>query len=48
MLKLLIYPGLFRWGMVTYLTESDRQRMSEFAATPKYERDPEMLIPDDD
>ncbi len=34
--------------MVRYLTESDRQRMSDFAATPKHKRTPEMLIPDDD
>lgn len=31
-----------------FLTESDMQRISEFAATPKYRRDPEMLIPSDD
>lgn len=48
MLKLLIHPELVWIGMVTFLTESDRQRMSEFAATPKYKREPEMLVPDDD
>lgn len=30
------------------LSESEKQRMAEFAATPTYERDPEMLLPDAD
>jgi hypothetical protein len=30
------------------LTDRDLQRIAEFAATPEYERDPEMLVPDDD
>lgn len=31
-----------------WLTDRDRQRISEFVSTPKYERDPEMLIPESD
>jgi len=31
-----------------YLTESDKRRIAEFAETPKYKRDPEMLVPEDD
>ena len=31
-----------------YLTESDMKRIHEFASTPKYERDPEMLLPTED
>lgn len=34
--------------MGNFLTESDRQRINEFVSTPKYARDPEMLVPDDD
>jgi len=30
------------------LTDRDMQRISEFADTPKYERTPEMLMPDDE
>jgi len=33
--------------MPKWLSESDRERIAEFAATPKYKRDPEMLAPDD-
>lgn len=33
--------------MAEWLSESDRERIEEFAATPKYERDPDMLAPDD-
>lgn len=29
------------------LTEHDRRRMNEFLSASKYERDPEMLVPDD-
>jgi len=31
-----------------YLTESEMNRISEFASTPKYEREPEMLLPSDE
>lgn len=31
--------------MDSYLTESDMKRIHEFASTPKYEREPEMLLP---
>lgn len=34
--------------MPKYLSECDLDRIAEFAATPKYERDPELLVPDDD
>ncbi len=34
--------------MPKWLSESERERIAEFAATPKYKRDPEMLAPDDD
>lgn len=30
------------------LTENDRECISKFLSTPKYERGPEMLVPDDD
>lgn len=30
------------------LTDHDMQRIAEFADTPKYERTPEMLVPDDE
>lgn len=33
--------------MARYLTEEDLQRITEFALTPEYKRDPEMLVPDD-
>lgn len=33
--------------MADYLSESDLKRMEKFAATPKYEREPELLVPDD-
>lgn len=29
------------------LTESDWERIAEFAATPKYERTPDQLVPDE-
>jgi len=31
--------------MADYLSESDLKRMAEFASTPKYKRDPELLVP---
>lgn len=31
-----------------WLTDRDRQRISEFVSTPKYQREPEMLIPDEE
>lgn len=34
--------------MDSYLTESEKRRIAEFASTPKYKRDPEMLLPDED
>lgn len=33
--------------MAEYLSEDDLERMEQFAATPKYERDPELLVPTD-
>mgnify|MGYP000427388069 CR=1 FL=1 len=30
------------------ITEADLERMREFASTPKYERSPHILEPDDD
>ena len=39
-----------RWypahGMHGRITDDDKRRMHEFATTPKYDRDPEMLVPD--
>jgi hypothetical protein len=32
---------------VHHLTDSDLERIVEFANTPKYEREPEILVPDD-
>jgi hypothetical protein len=40
--------GAYDICMDSFLTESERERISEFASTPKYARDPEMLLPDDD
>ena len=34
--------------MTRWLSQSDRERIQEFAETPKYERNPEMLSPDTD
>lgn len=34
--------------MVKFITERDRERMNKFATTPKYKREPEMLIPDEE
>lgn len=34
--------------MLEWLTDRDRRNISEFAETPKYERSPEMLIPEDE
>lgn len=31
----------------TGLSESDLERIATFAATPRYARDPEMLLPED-
>ena len=30
-----------------YLTESDKERIAEFASMPAYKRDPEMLVPEE-
>lgn len=29
------------------ITESDKERIAEFVSTPKYAREPEMLLPED-
>ena len=34
--------------MTEFLSDSDRERIAEFLATPSYDRDPELLIPDDE
>jgi hypothetical protein len=34
--------------MTNFLSEADKQRIAEFIATPKYERVPEMLIPEEE
>jgi hypothetical protein len=34
--------------MTGWLSDSDRERIEEFAQTPKYERSPEMLAPESD
>jgi len=33
--------------MADYLSESELKRMERFAATPKYRRDPDQLVPSD-
>jgi hypothetical protein len=33
--------------MADCLSESDRDRISEFVNTPRYERSPEQLLPED-
>lgn len=32
--------------MTEFLSESDKDRIAEFVATPKYERDPDLLVPE--
>lgn len=34
--------------MSEWLTEEERERISQFANTPGYDRKPEMLLPDDE
>lgn len=34
--------------MADCLSESDRARITEFVNTPRYQRTPEQLIPDDE
>jgi hypothetical protein len=34
--------------MVEFLSEQDLDRIAEFASTPKYEREPELLVPDEE
>lgn len=34
--------------MPEFLSKNDRQRIATFVATPKYERDPELLIPEEE
>ncbi len=34
--------------MTEFLSDRDRERIAEFVSTPKYEREPEQLIPSDD
>jgi hypothetical protein len=33
--------------MSTHLSDSDLERIQEFVATPRYERSPEQLVPED-
>lgn len=33
--------------MDSSLTESDKERIAAFVSTPKYARDPAMLVPED-
>lgn len=32
--------------MAEWLSEGDRERIRQFAETPMYERDPDMLVPE--
>ncbi len=34
--------------MESSITEADKQRIATFVATPKYDRDPEMLVPSEE
>lgn len=34
--------------MESSITEADERRIATFVSTPKYKRDPEMLVPDDE
>lgn len=34
-------------AMTEFLSDSDQNRIDEFVATPEYEREPEMLLPND-
>lgn len=34
--------------MTEFLSESDLDRIAEFASTPEYDRDPELLVPDEE
>lgn len=34
--------------MPSFISDADHRRIEEFIATPKYAREPEMLIPEQD
>lgn len=34
--------------MESHITEGDMRRIDAFVSTPKYEREPEMLVPTED
>jgi hypothetical protein len=34
--------------MESSITDADRRRIARFVSTPKYERNPEMLVPSDE
>jgi hypothetical protein len=34
--------------MPEYLSEQDLDRIAEFASTPKYKRNPDLLVPNED
>lgn len=34
--------------MESHITEADERRIAAFVSTPKYKRDPEMLVPDEE
>ncbi|ELZ46351.1 hypothetical protein C464_11068 [Halorubrum coriense DSM 10284] len=34
--------------MESSITEDDERRIATFVSAPKYKRDPEMLVPDDE
>jgi hypothetical protein len=34
--------------MESHITEADKRRIATFLSTPKYERDPEMLVPSEE
>lgn len=44
---LLKYMGAYCTDMDGSITESDMKRIAEFVSTPKYARDPGMLVPED-
>lgn len=42
------FPRKYMRLMTQHITDAERERMKEFAATPKYKRSPQLLEPDDD
>lgn len=46
--QLTIVPWCLVLCMAEHLSEKDLDRIAEFNATPRYEREPDQLVPDAD